>query len=324
MDEQDRLKARIQELTNWPVVNRPRILTDTSDWMRIQRGDVVRQGGCDFVIEGNRYESRFGLSDQPKFWVFGAVELENGKKKILKAVFHEDFNVHIGSIKVHCYREPEKESRILDLIRGDHRFMQGYTELDDRRNHVRIIDFIKGQSIYKHIYAIPKDYEQYFNEDLPSILWKLAGCIKAIAHLHDNKTCHGDIRSDHIFIETETGNYRWIDFDLNQHQSDFDVWSMGNILSYAVGKGINTFHQVLRNNNFPEKTKQSLESNDASAFYEDRIINLRKLYPCIPQRLNDILMRFAVKSPMRYGSIIHLLEDYQEMLEVEFLTARQK
>ena len=71
-------------------------MTDTSDFMRIQRGDVVRLSGQDFVVEGNRYETRFGISDQPKYWVFGTTDLATGEKNILKTVFHEEFDVHIG------------------------------------------------------------------------------------------------------------------------------------------------------------------------------------------------------------------------------------
>ncbi len=323
MDEQDQLEVRIRELTGWPAVKRPLIITDTSEYMRIQRGHVVRIGGCDFVIEGNRYESRFGIGDQPKYWVFGAIDLQAGRKRILKAVFHEDFNVHIGEFKVHCYRSPKKEARVLDLVRGDRRFMRGYTELDDNRNLVRIIDFIKGPTVFQHIFGIEKDHEQYFHEDLPGILWKLTGCMEAIQLLHDHSTCHGDIRNDHIIIDADTGEYRWIDFDLNQHVSDFDVWSMGNILNYAVGKGINSFHKVLGSDQFSGRVKQSLTPEDASAFYEYRIMNLRKLYPYVPDRLNDILMHFAVKSRGSYATMVRLIEDWKEMLDIDFPLVRQ-
>jgi tRNA A-37 threonylcarbamoyl transferase component Bud32 len=200
--------------------------------------------------------------------------------------------------------------------------MQGFTELDDKGNRVRIIDFIKGPSILEYIYSIEKDHEQYFREDLPAILWKLTSCIQAIQRLHDQGTCHGDIRNDHILIDTDTKEYRWIDFDLHQHVSDFDVWSAGNILGYVVGKGINSFHQTLRSDEFTDSVKHSLTSADASAFYEYRVINLRKLYPYVPRRLNDILMRFSAKTKRPYSTIAHLLEDYREMLEANFDSGR--
>ncbi len=318
MDERDRIKKRIEELTGWQFVKKPKIITDTSDCMRIQRGHVVRLDGQDFVIEGNRYESRFGISDQPKYWVFGALELETGKKKILKTVFHEDFNVHIGVFKIHCYRSPEKEARVLELVRGDRRFMQGYTQLDTMGNNVRIIDLIEGASIFQYVYGIDKNHEQYFYEDLPAILWKLSNCMEAIKFLHEQETCHGDIRNDHILIDSKTGDYSWIDFDLNQHVKDFDVWSIGNVINYTVGKGINSFHLVLKSKHFSDKVKQSLTSEDGSAFYEYRIINLIKLFPYIPRRLNDILMHFAIKPHKRYATMQQLLDEYYEMLEIHF------
>ena len=211
----DQLTARIRELTGWANVNQPRIVTDTSDCMRIQRGNVVRLEGRDFVIEGNRYETRFGIGDQPKYWVFGAIDLETGEHKILKTVFHEDFHVHIGVFKVRCYRSPEKEAKVLQVVKNDRRFMQGYTVRDEKDNKVRVIDFIRGPTIFQHVYNLSKTHEQYYHEDLPGILHNLIDCMEAIQFLHDRGTCHGDIRNDHIIIESETGYYRWIDFDLN-------------------------------------------------------------------------------------------------------------
>ncbi len=318
MSELEQLQRRIQELTGWQVSGPPKIVTDTSDPMRIVRGEVVRVGGRDFVIEGNRYETRFGIADQPKYWVFAAIDLETGQRKIIKTVFHEDFNVHIGVFKIHCYRSPDKEAEVLELVSGDKRFMQGYTIHDDKNNNIRVIDFIPGKTIFQYIYNIDKDHRGYFKEDLPDILYKLVGSLEAVQYLHDNEFCHGDIRNDHIIIESGTGEYRWIDFDLKQHVSDFDVWSLGNILSYAVGKGINSFKTVMREDSFSEAIKSSLNADDSSAFYEYRIINLRKLYPYIPKRLNNILMHFAIRPRGHYASVKDLLGDFRHMLDKEF------
>jgi hypothetical protein len=318
MNETDQIIGRVRELTGWEGYDRPKIVTDTTDWMRIQRGNILRIGGKDFVIEGNRYESRFGIGDQPKYWVFGAIDLISGEKKILKMVFLEEFQVHIGIFKIRCFRSPEKEAKVLEMVKHDKRFMQGYTAMDDHGNRVRIIDLIKGQSVFRHIHGIDKPHEQYFHEDLPRIMHKLVGCMEAIQFLHDRGTCHGDIRNDHIIMEAGTDQYRWIDFDLNQHVSDFDVWSMGNILNYAVGKGINSFQIVMKSDRFSDKAKRSLTAGDASAFYEYRVMNLRKLYPYIPENLNNILMHFAIKPHGTYGTVRELVGDFREMLEAEF------
>jgi hypothetical protein len=318
VNEQEKLQERVKEVTGWSQVGRMRVIKDTSDCMRIQRGHILSLGGREFVIEGNRQESRFGIGDQPKYWVFGAIDLATRKRFILKTVFHEEFTVHIGVFKIRCYRSPQKEADVLDLVRGDRRFMQGYTELDASGNPVRIIDYIRGPSIFEYIYNSQKTHEAYFYEDLPAILRRLTGCMEAIRFLHDHGTCHGDIRNDHIIIDAETGEYRWIDFDLNQHVSDFDVWSMGNILNYTVGQGINSFHTILRSDRISEHVKSSLKPEDGSAFYAYRIINLTKLFPYIPKRLNDILMHFAIKPRGSYTTMDQLLNDYREMLEADF------
>jgi len=318
VDEQEVLNERVRQVTGWSEVGRIRVIKDTSDCMRIQRGHVLCLGDREFVIEGNRHETRFGIGDQPKYWVFAAIDLNSGKRFILKTVFHEEFTVHIGLFKVRCYRSPQKEAEVLNLVRGDHRFMQGYTELDTSGNQVRIIDYIRGPSIFQYIHNCQKSHEAYFHEDLPGMLHKLTGCMEAIKFLHDHGTCHGDIRNDHVIIEADTGAYRWIDFDLNQHVSDFDVWSMGNILNYAVGQGINSFHTILKGDRFSESVKSSLKPEDGSAFYEYRVINLVKLFPYIPRRLNAILMHFAIKPRGSYSTMDQLLDDYREMLQTDF------
>jgi len=319
-DDLEKLAERIRELTEWRRVDKPRIVTDTSDPFGIRRGDILRLGGKDFVVKGHKYESRFGIGDQPKYWVFSAIEMETAQPKIIKVVFHEEFHVHIGVFRIHCFRSPEKETRVLELVRGDQRFMQGYTVTDDHDNRVRIIDQIKGLSLFEYIFDIDKPHQQYFAEDLPQILRNLAECVRAIELLHRHQICHGDIRNDHIIIETGTGLYRWIDFDLDQHVSDYDVWSLGNILNYATGRGIVTFDKVLRGNQFDSKIKESLEPADASGFYEYRIMNLKKVYPYIPEKLNNILLHFILRPRSYYATVTEFLEDYLEMLDSDFPT----
>ncbi len=318
MSEREQLRDRIRELTGWSNIGRSQIITDTSDWMRIERGDVLRLDGRDYIVQGNQYETRFGIGDQPKYWVFNALDLETGQAKIIKTVFHEDFHVHIGVFKIHCYRSPEKESRVLELVRGDSRFMQGITTLDEKGNNVRVIDFIRGETQFNHIVGINKPHEQYFHEDLPAILRKLTTSLEAVAFLHKNDLCHGDIRNDHIFIDAGDGGYRWIDFDLLQHVSDFDTWSLGNIINYAVGKGITAFSNVLKSDKFSDEVKATLKPEDASAFFEYRLMNLARLYPYIPDRLNAILEHFTIKPKEFYGNIGQLMDDYYEMLDTEF------
>jgi tRNA A-37 threonylcarbamoyl transferase component Bud32 len=242
------LLDKVNEMTGWDI--KPRrfhIFTDTTDLMRIIRGNVIQIGGKHYIVKGNMKESRFGIDETPKYWVFDTIEMESGDRKILKTVFDEEFYAHISILKIRCYRNPDKESKVLNVTRNDCRFMQGYTRLDEKGNNVRIIDFIKGNTLFNYIPSINKSHEEYFHEDLGTILWKLLHSILAIQFLHLNGLCHGDIRNDHIIIEKGTGRYRWIDFDLNQDVTDFDLWSIGNLLVYAVGKGIITFDNVIKN-----------------------------------------------------------------------------
>lgn len=317
--EKERIAERIKELVGWKVLpSKINIVTDTTDWMRIARGDIIRLSCGDYLVRGNMREPRFGIDDQPKYWVFSAVDLNNGNEKIIKTVFHEEFHAHIGILRIRCYRNPVKEGQVLDLVRGDNRFMQGHICMDEKGNTVRVIDFIRGKSFFQYIPLIEKEHYEYFHTDLPAILWKLLDSFNAILFLHQHKFCHGDIRNDHIIVESETGNYRWIDFDLMQDVSDFDLWSCGNIVSYAVAKGLKTFDQIFKHDEFPEEVKQSLVPEDASAFYNYRIMNLRKLYPYIPIKLNKILLHFTIKPIAYYVNLKEFIEDFGDMLESEF------
>lgn len=313
------LADKIQQYLGWKVnPNKIKIYSDTTDWMRISRGDIIRLTCGDYLVKGNMREPRFGIDDQPKYWVFNAIDLKDGSEKIIKTVFHEEFYAHIGLLKIRCYRSPEKEGLVLRLVQGDKRFMQGFVCYDEKGNAVRVIDFIRGKSFFQYVPTIEKKHEEYFYEDLPQILWKIKDAFAAILFLHEQGFCHGDIRNDHIIVESETGDYRWIDFDLMQDVSDFDLWSCGNILSYAVAKGLKTFDQVLKGNEFSEKVKRSLTAEDASAFYNYRIMNLKKLYPYIPIKLSNILLHFTIRPISFYNSMKEFFEDYLNMLECDF------
>ncbi len=315
--DSDALVQKVREITGWRI---PRLVLhkDTSDPMRINRGDIVRLAGKYFVIRGNMFEPRFGIDDQPKYWVMSATDLETAEHKIIKTIFQEDFYVRIGILRIHCYRSPEKESSVLELTRGDDRFMQGYSTVDENNNNVRIIDFIKGNTLFKHIPTIEENHEQYYHESLPQVLKNLSDSIQAIEHLHKNGFCHGDIRNDHIIIDTDTGLYRWIDFDLKQDVNDFDMWSIGNILNYVVGKGIVTFKRIMKSREFADSVKKNLLPQDGSAFYEYRIMNLGKVFPYISNKLNEILLHFTIQPRFYYNDISQFVNEYHEFLESEF------
>ena len=90
--------------------------------------------------------------------------------------------------------------------------------------------------------------------------------------------------------------------------SDFDVWSLGNILLYAVGKGEHTFQDVRAGRIALAPGSAPLTEQDASAFFVHRIMNLRKLFPWIPEDLNEILMHFSYGTGEFYESVDEILE----------------
>lgn len=318
MPDIEQLTERVKELTGWKYMSPVKVVTDTTQWMNITRGHIIRFDDDMYVVKGNATEARFGIKDQPKYWVFNTLDMKTGAPVVIKTVFYEEFHVRIGLFKMRCFRSPKKEGRVLDIVRGDDRFMQGVTRYDDNNNPVRVIDFIKGETLFDYIANIKKDHEQYFHEDLPGILRNLRVSIDAILFLHENGTCHGDIRNDHIIIEKDTGKYRWIDFDFTQEVSDFDIWSIGNILGYAVGQGIVTFHAQLKNPDLPQHVKDSLTPDDAAGFYEYRIMNLKKLYPYIPKKLEDLLLHFTIKPKDFYSHMSQFVNEYHDMLDTEF------
>jgi len=283
--------------------------------MSIWRGHVLLLEGRRFHILGDMREGRFGVDDQPKFWVKKALDLDSGEVKILKLVFNEEFQIRIGLLRIRCYRSPTKEGQILDLVQGDSRFMQGETLMDDHANPVRVADFIRGQNLYNFLADLTLEHETYFRTILPGVLDNIAGAFEAIAFLHRNNQHHGDIRNDHLIIELGSGRFRWIDFDLAQDVSDFDVWSLGNILLYTVGMGEHTFHALAKGRITLPVGARPLTENDASAFFVHRIINLRKIYPWIPAALNDILMHFSFGTSHFYETVEEIIGDLRPVVD---------
>jgi hypothetical protein len=140
---------------------------------------------------------------------------------------------------------------------------------------------------------------------------KLLRAFDAVAFLRQKGEQHGDIRNDHILIERGTGNHVWIDFDYQMSNPDYDIWCLGNVLCYVVGKGNHYFHEI-RNNSIgypPTPETLSLCEEDALLFFGHRVANLRKLFPYLPQELNAILMRFSARTPSLYDRIESLTDD---------------
>jgi len=306
--------ARIEELTGVRPPKEPDILEDTSAYMAIERDNVLRLGCELYLVRGNAREGRFGLHDQPKFWVKSAIALSDGRRVMLKLVFHEKFSVRIGNMSFRCRRSEQKEARVLELVRGDTGFMQGKSVRDECSNLVRVLEFIPGDDLLTHVVMQEKSHEKYFCEDFPVLLVKTIDGLRGIMRLHQAGLSHGDIRNDHIIIDRDSGRFRWIDFDLEQDFTDFDVWSAGNILQVVAGQGLVTIQRIKQE--FPGSLTR-FNSSDASVFFPHRMMNLRKIFPYLPEKLNAVLMRFSTGTQAYYERIDQIVADLCEVAEAQ-------
>lgn len=287
-----------------------RIHRDTTDFFRVEYGDIVDLRGRPYLIRHNAKEGRFGLDDEVKYWVKRAIDLTNGKHKIIKLVFHERFKAHIGGIEFECFRSPRKEARILDLVAGHKNFMHGYSVQDEKQNVVRVLDFIYGVPLSRYVENLNSDHQSYFFGQFPDVLNQFMECIRAIQFIHNHGEKHGDIRRDHILVDRQNGHYRWIDFDFNyRHRENiyaYDLFGLGNVLVFLVGKG-DVLLQNLQKRGHPAMS--TLREEDRNIVFHHRIVNLKKVYPYIPDSLNQILLHFSKGANRFYGTTGELLED---------------
>ncbi len=289
---------------------------DTSDFFRVDYDDVVILKGVPYFIRNNEREGRFGIEDEQKFWVKRARNLLTGDVKILKWVFRERFEARIGHLVFECVRSPQKEARILELVRGRPEFMQGETVLDSAGNQLRILDYIRGKTLGQIAVELGKDHEDFFKSYYPGLLDEFLGIVEAIRFLHENGEKHGDVRRDHIIKDSTTDRYRWIDFDFNYRHGEsrfgYDLFGLGNILLFITGRGDITTHRLLVER--PEVLER-LTEDDVNIVFHNRVNNLKKIYPYIPEKLNRILMHFSMSTPVYYEETRELLEDLGEARE---------
>jgi hypothetical protein len=289
---------------------------DTSDFFRVDYDDVVYLNETPYLVRNNEREGRFGLEDEQKFWVKRARNLLTGEVKILKWVFTERFDAKIGSLVYECVRSPRKEARILELVRGRPDFMQGETVLDSAGKELRILDYISGKTLGQHTLETGEagaDHECFFFDHFPALLDEFIGAVEAIRFLHENNEKHGDIRRDHLIKDINTGRYRWIDFDFNYRHGEsrfgFDLFGLGNVLLFIAGRGDITTYRLLQQR--PDLLDR-LTEDDVNIVFHNRVNNLRKLFPYIPEKLNRVLMHFSLNATIYYDDTREFLGDLQE------------
>ena len=138
-------------------------------------------------------------------------------------------------------------------------------------------------------------------------------CIQAIRFLHEHEEKHGDIRRDHIIVDRQSGHYRWIDYDFNYRQREniysYDLFGLGNILIFLVGRGDILSRDLIRKKH---PAANRIREDDANIVFRNRIANLRKIYPHIPENLNRILLHFSRGANWFYETTDQLLEDLRD------------
>lgn len=301
-----------------PLAGVGQVYSDTTEFMSISHGDVMVLGGRHYLVLRDEVERRFGLED-PKFWVKRCIELETGKKRIAKLVFHESFPLHLGTVALTCYRSPDKEARILDLVRHDPRFMQGENVRDEKGNLVRVLDLVAGRRLDLQVENLEIDHRTYFFEAFPNLLARYVEACEAIRFLHQHGEIHGDIRRDHLFALHGGAGLCWIDFDyayeFRENPFGPDLFGLGNILLFLVGKGIYSLGGE-EGAPLPQGVAETLTKADFSIMYPYRVMNLRKVLPYIPDTLNRVLMHYAVGSDVFYETIDELLDELLPCLDL--------
>lgn len=298
-----------------------RLFEDTTQFFLIDDGDEIVIDKKRYRVIGHAREMRFGIED-PKFWVKRVLDTETGERKIIKLVYFESFETKLGGVRITCFRNPDKEGEILDLVRAHPYFMQGSSHRDIKGNNVRVLDYVRGPNFLTYIGSLRMKYEVYFNKALHGILIKLVRALEAIRFLHINGFRHGDIRNDHIIVEGRTGNLVWIDFDYDfaatENPFSLDIFGIGNILLFAIGKGFHNVYMIKNDTKTYGDLADRLEPEDLSLLEQRRLCNLRRLYPCIPRTLNNILMHFSGRAEVYYEFVDEIIEDLNRCLQ-EFI-----
>ncbi len=295
------------------------IKCDTSDFFAVQAGDVVALGEEYYLIRGEVREGRFGMEGEPKFWVKRALKLPEGRRVIMKLVFFESFEANVAGFKFRCYRSPEKEGRILQKVAHHPGFMHGHSLRDEKGNLVRVLEVIPGPTladIVGDLHHLP--HEVYFDKHFPDLFRRFAQAIEDLAFLHDQGEVHGDVRRDHLILDSKHDRLRWIDFDYSYHYSRanrfaYDLFGLGNSILFLVGGGVWSLSRLRRKgyNALLEK----LEPDDMNVVFHNNLADLKKLFPYLPEELNLICLHFSEGAPVFYEHAWEILDDMHRFLK---------
>ncbi len=296
------------------VPRRIAVVYDTTEFFQIDYNAVVILGPTPYLMRNYEREGRFGLDDEPKYWVRRAVDLTTGATQIIKLVFEERIETRLGTMTIECVRSAAKEAAILELV-GDHpSFMHGHSVVDAAGNVVRIIDYIAGPHLDRVVDRLCRDHERYYFTELPALLDRYRDVTRAIQFLHNRGFRHGDIRRDHIIHDHDSGRWRWIDFDYDYtggaNPFGYDLFGLGNVLCFLVGGGDVTRHSLAAASS-PALAR--LAPEDMNIVLAHRVANLQKVYPYIHPTLSRVLSHFSAGANLFYETTDVLLEELEEV-----------
>jgi hypothetical protein len=300
-----------------PVPSKFRIIEDTTEFMGLDKDDVILLDNIPYMVLRNEKEIGFGLDNEPKYWVKRATNLESGDLKVVKLVFYEKFTQKVGDQKIWFFRNPKKEAAALEVTAQHPDFMQGYSAKDIKGNLVRIIEHIPGKTLSKIVTGPRIAHREYFNNLMPDILSQLSECLFSLSSLHGQGLVHGDVRWDHILFDRELKRYRWIDFDYDyffpENPFSVDLFGIGKILAYVIGKGPYLYSDIKYSSKF-ESVLNTLCIEDFAILQQNLLMNVAKLYPYVPAKLNNILLHFTGYANVYYDSAKQIIDDLEDAL----------
>jgi hypothetical protein len=307
----ERIAVRLGEAE---VPRRFKLVRDTTEFFAIDYNDVMVLDHIPYLMRNYEREGRFGLEDEPKYWVRRAIDLTTGETKVVKLVFDEVLEAKVGGVVFHCVRSAHKEAAVLDLTRGLASFMQGFSASDAAGNTVRVLDYISGGRLDTHVSRVNRDHEAYYHAALPGLLAVYAELVAAIGRLHGQGYKHGDIRRDHILFDPSGATWRWIDFDFDYaaeaNPFGYDLFGLGNILIFLVG-GADVTTQSLARADAPALGR--LTADDLNIVFSYRVANLQKVYPYIDDSLAFVLRHFSAGADIFYEDTGQLLADLADV-----------
>jgi hypothetical protein len=89
--------------------HRFQIHTDTSDFFRVEYGDVVVLNAHPYLIRHNAREGRFGIDDDVKFWVKRAIDLKNGAQRSSNWSFTKSLRAISAASRSSAFAAQEKK-----------------------------------------------------------------------------------------------------------------------------------------------------------------------------------------------------------------------